>query len=200
MRGRNRPVLASLVSGDEPRPDHAFLHPGRVGPEPALRCEAGELGAGSGAAGRAVIGAAGAEHETARIRVGRRGDRTVRLIDLRAVSAGHAVAARACLICSAACVSAGIAPGSIVQGASARKNQLPPQAISPVDVAEPLHCDCRVGVQKARDVLDGRRVAVVQLDRHDPDRRFEALPAGASRPICASVTAAPIVAWPHMPR
>ena len=49
----------------------ALLPPDFAGRELAVGVEAGQLGAGAGAAGRAVVGLAGAEHEILAIGAGR---------------------------------------------------------------------------------------------------------------------------------
>src|SRR5436190_18401796 len=54
-----------LVRRAKPAADDALLHPARAFGELAVRGEAGELGARSGAARRAVICLAGTEHEIA---------------------------------------------------------------------------------------------------------------------------------------
>ena len=58
--------------------DDALLHPGLARRELAGRGEARDLGAGAGAAGRAVVGAARTQHEVAAVRAVH-GRRTVEL-------------------------------------------------------------------------------------------------------------------------
>src|ERR1700757_222338 len=60
------------VAGLERAADDALLHPLLVFCELAVRGEAGELGAGAGAARRAVVGVPRAQHEVTRIGAGKR--------------------------------------------------------------------------------------------------------------------------------
>src|SRR5688500_15651908 len=73
LYGRNdlsRSAVEPLVGSGEAAADHALLHPGLAFGELAVGGEAGELGACAGAARRAVVGLARAQHEVARVRAG----------------------------------------------------------------------------------------------------------------------------------
>src|SRR5438093_11159899 len=60
-------IAAPAVRGLEHAADHALLPPHGAGRELAVGRQAGQLGAGAGAAGRAVVGLAGTEHEAAAV-------------------------------------------------------------------------------------------------------------------------------------
>ena len=104
----------------------------------AVGGEAGELGAGAGAAGRAVVGLAGAEDEVAAVGAGRVGGPNSSMWSISRRRAGDALRVQ----------RLADAPGEVGQAldvverellaviARTRKNQLPPQATSPRDGAD----------------------------------------------------------------
>src|SRR5207237_1576613 len=90
IRKRGR---GSRVTSREDAADHAFLAPRNTRRKLAVGGKTSELGAGAGAAWRAIVRAAGAEYEVARIvaRIGRRPNE-LDMIDLGARNTGHALA------------------------------------------------------------------------------------------------------------
>src|SRR2546426_2121610 len=87
---QHRAIAAPAVRGLEHAADHALLPPHGAGRKLAVGRQAGQLGAGAGAAGRAVVGLAGTEHEAAAVGVWRRREE-LDVVDLGAVAAGDAV-------------------------------------------------------------------------------------------------------------
>src|SRR5688572_17203891 len=75
-------AIEPLVRGLEAAADDALLHPGLALGELAVGRQAGELRARAGAAGRAVVGLARAEHEVARSRRGGRRPEELDVIDV----------------------------------------------------------------------------------------------------------------------
>src|SRR5262249_34139023 len=90
---RDDPAAVDAHRPLEDAADDALLPPDLAFPELTVGVEAGELGAGAGAAGRAVVGAPGAEDEVAAVGrdVGRRAEQ-LGGVDGAAVGPGDAVA------------------------------------------------------------------------------------------------------------
>src|SRR5919197_2466324 len=86
-----RPDARTLtrVRGLETAADNALLHPYLSGRERAVHGQAGDLRAGSRAAGRPVVRLAGAEHEIAVVRAIRAGSAELDVVDERAALPGH---------------------------------------------------------------------------------------------------------------
>src|SRR5688500_8403486 len=79
-----RRAIKPSVRRAEGAADDAFLHPGCALGKLAVRGEAGELGAGAGAARRAVVGLAGTQDEAARARAGcLRRPEELHMVDIR---------------------------------------------------------------------------------------------------------------------
>jgi hypothetical protein len=120
----------------EHRSENAFLPPDFAWLQVAVGSQAGHLGAGSGAAWGAVVGLAGAENEVAAV-VGRvvGGAEQLDVVDLRAVGAGDAARCQSWRISQAKAVRGFHLVEKVSFGKGmipTRKNQLPPQATSPV--------------------------------------------------------------------
>ena len=87
--GDDLAVLDGYLAFEEAA-DDAFLAPDAAFGQGTIGIEAGELGAGAGAAGGAVVGFAGAEHETLAIGA-RGGGKKLDVVDFRPVRAAQAV-------------------------------------------------------------------------------------------------------------
>ncbi len=134
-----------LVAFDEPRSledaaDDALLAPDLARLEFAVGVEARELGAGAGAAGRAVVRLAGAEDEVLAVGAGRGGrSEQLDVVDLAAIGPGDVRWLRAPgerARCNRS-VRRGASSESSLAVIADRKNQLPPQAMSPLTVPMP---------------------------------------------------------------
>jgi hypothetical protein len=101
----------------EDGPKDAFLPPGRAGRELAFVVEAGHLGAGSGAAGRAIEGGAGAEDKVARriFRIVGRGE------ELDVVDEGTFGAGNSLLLQGSVRIAVAVAISSVRLARSARR-------------------------------------------------------------------------------
>ena len=163
----------------------------------AIRGQAGELGAGARAAGRAVVGLAGTQHEVAAV-----GAALCRLAEqLDVIDVGMPLGIR----------RLAHAPGEVgerfeiahVDLETVLAHQEEPVA-APGDVARHLadarhleHHVARAAV--ARHVAEFDRAIGAQRRVHRPHRRVDADLAGRELPAYASEAMRPMVPWPHMP-
>src|ERR1022692_3604709 len=178
---RQHVVPTLFVDGErglEHGTDHAFLPPYFAGLQFPVRKQARELGAGPGAARRAVVGETGAKDEIAAIQL-RSGRRTENfdVIDLRAV--GSTKAGRLQRLPHLA--GEGRKRRGIVRGdtKAAGFDQEEPVA-APCDVADDLAVARNVqlyfcGKSVAWHVADGHARAIVQGRRHDADAGLDAM-------------------------
>nr|GEU28650.1 HTH-type transcriptional regulator PtxR, putative [Tanacetum cinerariifolium] len=86
----NERAVTVAVRAFEHAADHAFLAPQRAFGQLAVGRQAGQLGAGAGAARRAVVGLAGAQHKTLAVGARARGREQFDMVDRRAVVARDA--------------------------------------------------------------------------------------------------------------
>ena len=204
MAGRMRPGCPRGVpAGLEAAADHALLHPGRAGREVAVGGQAGQLGAGAGAAGRAVVGLAGAQHEVARVGAGRRREQ-LDVVDLRAVrpgdALGHERAADAPRERRSAPPRAPAPSAPRTTASVDRKNQLPPHATSPVTGPTPGTSSVTPAAGDSSGTLKTvTRPSACSSCSTGPTGVSSRCRPGPMRPRCASVATTPIVPWPHMP-
>src|SRR5579863_4272142 len=189
--------------------DDALLNPDLAGAQFSVGGEAGELGAGPGPAGRAVVGAARAEDEIAAHRVARpRGGEKLDMVDSRAVPPTHAQRQKRVMNGGRGLGQAADIGKLKLAGRRGRSEEEPvaaPRDIA-LDLAEPLDLDRdRFGEAITLDILDNGCRIVDQFDADDSDRRLEAMAPSpeaphmgerdgeADRPVAAHAEIADIV-------
>src|ERR1017187_1338567 len=165
--------------------DDALLTPDLAGQQFAIGVEAGQLGAGSGAAGRAVVGFTGTEHEVLAIGAGSGGfSEELDVIDLAAIRAGDAVGGE----------TPADAPGKI--GELVEPFESERLAVVAAE-EEPVAAPCDVAIHAANPrrvhgdmhgaavtghVADGDAAIVTELSLDDAGRSFEAAHAATDPP------------------
>ena len=176
-------IFASLVVGAEPAADDAFLHPNLARQQVTLGREAGQLGAGSRAARRAVVGPAGAEHEIPAMRPLRIGPvQKTRYGQSAAPSrSGNASARQALPLwrmrrCQCRSVPAIQRAG---QRQPAEKTSCRPTRRRH-DHPQSRHIEAHAFMQAvACDIFNRRRMAIREHDRDNAHRRFNPVQAEA---------------------
>ncbi|MCY1532882.1 hypothetical protein D9M68_681780 [compost metagenome] len=176
--GGDDALALPLEAAFELAADHAGLAPGLAFGQFAVGGEAGQLGAGAGAAGRAVVGLARAEHEVAAVGVRVVGEQ-LDMVDRPAVFATDVLVFQGLHHCA----GIGGEGVEVVAGdalAVVGDEEEPVAAPGDIagDAAEPGHVQAHVlAVAVGRHVAHAHRTVVVQGGFHRAHRGFDAVHA-----------------------